>query len=325
MGTPEALDLAAIDLLGAGPALGGAQHDHGPVAAGRLAGAARLVLEGADLRVAGVHGRRHLLMHGHRVVALDEVGRPPVAAHQLRQLLLGDAREQRRVVDLVAVEMKDRQHRPVADGVQELAGVPGGGQGPGLGLAVTDRDRHQEVRVVEGGPEGVGDGVAELAALVDGAGGLRRAVGADAAGEGELLEEGLHALLVLALVGVDLRVGAFQIDRGQHAGCAVAGAREEDRLLLVGVDDPVEVHVHERQAGARAPVAEEPLLDVRFLEGLAQQRIVEQIDHARREIVAGAPVGVDLGQHVGGEWSSRRRLPRAGQTWLFSSIGGVGD
>ena len=49
------------------------------------------------------------------IVAFDEVRRPAVALEQVFQLLVRDAREHRRVVDLVAVEMKDRQHRAVAD------------------------------------------------------------------------------------------------------------------------------------------------------------------------------------------------------------------
>ena len=95
MGAPEALDLLAVDVFRTGPALGAAQDDHGPVAAGRLGGAlgAGVLLEGADLGVAGIQGRRHLLVHLHRVAALDEVGRPAVAPHQHLQLIVGDACE----------------------------------------------------------------------------------------------------------------------------------------------------------------------------------------------------------------------------------------
>ena len=192
----------------------------------------------------------------------DEVGRPAVALEQVLQLLVGDARQQRRVVDLVAVEMQDRQHRAVADGIEKLVGMPRRRQRPGLGFAVADHHRHQQVRIVEGGAEGVRDAVAELAALVDGARRLRRAVAADAAGEGEFLEELAHALLVLALVRIDLRVGALQIDRRQHARRAVARAGQEDRVEVVLVDQAVEVNVGEAQAGTRAPVPEQAQLDV---------------------------------------------------------------
>src|SRR5699024_1898484 len=98
-----------------------------------------------------------------------------------------------------------------AFGVQELVGLPAGGQGAGFGLAVAHGDRGDQVGVVKHRAEGVGDGVAQLAALVDGTGGLRRNVAGDAAGEGKLLEQAAHALLVPADVGVDLGVGAVQV------------------------------------------------------------------------------------------------------------------
>ncbi|CAM5598775.1 hypothetical protein SCYAM73S_07694 [Streptomyces cyaneofuscatus] len=78
------------------------------------------------------------------------------------------------------------------DGVEELVGVPGRGERPSLRLAVADHAGDEEVRVVEGGAVGVGEGVAEFAALVDGAGGLRGDVAGHAAGEGELLEQPSH-------------------------------------------------------------------------------------------------------------------------------------
>ena len=74
--------------------------------------------------------------------------------------------------------------------------MPAGGQRAGLGLAVADDAGDQQVRVVEGGSVGVAQGVAQLAALVDGAGRLRRHVAGNPAREAELAEEGLHPVLV---------------------------------------------------------------------------------------------------------------------------------
>jgi hypothetical protein len=96
----------------------------------------------------------------------------PVADEQRLQLLAADAGQERGVVDLVAVEVQDRQHRPVADRVEELVAVPARGEGAGFGLAVPDHGEGDQVRVVEDRPVGVGDAVAQLAALVDAAGGF---------------------------------------------------------------------------------------------------------------------------------------------------------
>ena len=99
--------------------------------------------------------RGHRLVHAVRVGALDEVRRVAVAAEQVLQLLVRDAGKDGRVVDLVAVEVQDRQHGAVADRVEELVRVPGGRQRTGFRLAVADHDRDDQVRVVEGRPKGV--------------------------------------------------------------------------------------------------------------------------------------------------------------------------
>ena len=134
-------------------------------------------------------GGGHGLVHGVVVGAFDEIGRPAVAAHQALEFVVRDAREKRRVVDLVSVEMEDGQHRAVARGVEELVDVPGGGERAGFGFAVADHGGDDEFGIVEGRAASVREDVAELSAFVDGAGGLGRAVAADSAGERELPEE----------------------------------------------------------------------------------------------------------------------------------------
>src|SRR5215472_18795128 len=95
--------------------------------------------------------------------------------------------------------------------------MPGGGQRPGLRLAVAHHAGNDELWVVEGGAIGVREAVAELASLVNGARRLRGDVRADVPGKRELLEELLQPLGVLALVGIDLGVRAFEVRRAEHA------------------------------------------------------------------------------------------------------------
>ena len=102
------------------------------------------------------------------------------AAEEVVQLLVGDAGEDRRVGDLVAVEVQDRQDDAVGARVDELVGLPAGGQRAGLGFAVTDDARDEEARVVHDRAVGVRQGVAQLAAFVDGARRLRSEVGRNA-------------------------------------------------------------------------------------------------------------------------------------------------
>jgi hypothetical protein len=259
-------------------------------------------------------------VHHLGVAALDEARRPAVALEEALQLLVRDAGEDGGVVDLVAVEVEHRQHRAVADRIEELVRVPGGGQRPGLGLAIAHHWNHQRVRIVEGGAEGMRDAVAELAPFVDRSRRLRRAVAADPSGERELLEELEHPLGVLALVRIDLRVGALQIDRSEDAGSSVAGAGQEDRVEVVLVDQPVEMGPDEAQSRARAPVSQEALLDVLRLQRLAQERIGAQVDHPGGEVAAGAPEGVHVVQLVGGEAVRVRGRGRHDSSFLKRAV-----
>ena len=146
----------AVDLFRAGPALGRAEDDHRPeralleaVGARRRSGS--IVNLGDDL----VERGGHQLVHRLGIVALDEIGLVAVAAEQLVQFLVADARQHRRVGDLVAVEVQDRQHGAVVDGIEELVRVPTGGQRAGLRLAVADDAGDDQIGIVEGGAVGV--------------------------------------------------------------------------------------------------------------------------------------------------------------------------
>src|ERR1700730_5286711 len=108
--------------------------------------------------------------------------------------------------------------------------------------------------------------VAQFAAFVDGAGSLGSDVAREAAGKRELLEQALHALFVLSDVGVDLRVGAFEVGVGDNSGAAVARSTNVNCVEIVGFDNAVEVSVDEIQAGRGAPVTEQPRLGVLELE-----------------------------------------------------------
>ena len=306
--TPGVLGLLAVDELRAGPALGGLEDDHRVLGTGGLAGK-RAPLDVADLV------EDLLEQGGEATVDRDdalvvEAGREGVgvvahAAEELVALLVGDAREDRRVGDLVAVEVQHRQDDAVGERVQQLVGLPGRGKRAGLGLAVADDREREEARVVENRAVGVGERVAELAALVDGAGGLGREVAGDAAGVGELAEELLEAGLVVGDVGTDLAIGAVKQRLRGARRSAVARPHEEHDALAVVVDEAVDMAHQEVQARGGAPVADETVLDVLaaevadvtagVLEVGAHQRVAAQVDLADGHVVGSTPVLVDPG------------------------------
>ncbi len=330
--SPGPLGGQPVDELRPGPPLGALEDDHRPCGPGGVAGLARVLLDGGDLGDHRVERLRHQLVHLRRVVARDPVHLVPVALEQRGELLLGDARQHRGVGDLVPVEVKDRQHRPVGHGVQKLVGMPPGGERAGLRLTVADDAGDEQVGVVESGAIGVGERVTEFAALVDGTGGLRRHVGRDAARERELAEERAHPVLVLGDVRVDLAVGALEIGVGHRGGAAVPGPDHVDGVEVPVADHAVHVRVDEVEPRGRPPVAEQTGFDVLRTQPLPEQRVVEQVDLTDREIVRRPPVGVDEGEivvgegacgsHVGGRLG-HRAPPMGGSPPVWLAVGRI--
>jgi hypothetical protein len=81
----------------------------------------------------------------------------------------------------------------------------------------------------------------------------------------------------------------------------VARSPNGDHVEVALPDDPVQMRVDEVEAGRRPPVAEEPRLDVLRLERLAQERVGHEVDLPDRQVVGGAPVGVDRPEAIGSE------------------------
>ncbi len=153
--------------------------------------------------------------------------------------------------------------------------MPRGCERAGFGFTVSHDAGHDEIRIVEGGAIGVRESIAQLPALVDRARSFGRGMAGDAPRKRELLKEISHALFVLGNVRVELAVAPFQIGVGHHAGPPVPRAADIDHVQIVFFDHPVEVDVNEVQARRRAPVAEQPRLDMLEFERLPQQRVVK--------------------------------------------------
>ena len=140
MRAERAFDLLAVHYLRPGPAFRRAQDDHRP-ASGACVNPFVRARRSESSRISSndrVQRRRHQLVHRLRIVAFDEVRLVAVAAEQLRQLLVADAREHRRAGDLVAVQMQDRQHRAVARRIQKLVRMPARRERAGLRFAIAD-------------------------------------------------------------------------------------------------------------------------------------------------------------------------------------------
>ena len=207
---------------------------------------------------------------------------------------MGHAAKNGRIADFIAVQVQDGQNSTVTDRVQELVGLPRSRQRAGLSFTVAHGAGHDQVGVIEGGTKGMSDGVTQLAALVDGTRSLGCNVGGNAAGEGELFEQFLHALFVTADVGVDLRIGAVQIGVGHKEVAAMTRTGDQHHILIVLLDDAVQVDIHKVLSGHGAPVTDDLLFHIVTGQRTAKQRIVQQVELAGCQIVRRTPVGIDF-------------------------------
>lgn len=61
------------------------------------------------------------------------------------------------VVDLVSIQVQDRQNGAISDWIQELGAVPACRERASLGFSIADHCQRDEVRVVKHGSEGMRD------------------------------------------------------------------------------------------------------------------------------------------------------------------------
>src|SRR5215470_8954067 len=132
----------------------------------------------------------------------------------------------------------------------------------GFGLAVANHAGDDELGVIERGAVGMGKTVAELAPFIDRARRLGRHVARNTARKRELSEQPFHPLLVLRYVRVDLAVRALEVGVRHQTWAAVAWPGDKDHVEVVLLDDAIEMDVDEVEPRSRAPVPEQPWLDV---------------------------------------------------------------
>src|SRR4051812_18866469 len=97
----------------------------------------------------------------------------------------------------------------------------------------------------------------------------------------------------------------------------MAWSSQENHIQVIFFDQPIQVNVCERESRARAPVSEEPVLNVFRFERFFQQRIVLQINHAETQEITSPPVSVNITQLV-----CAQRFPlNGGSGWAVSAEG----
>src|SRR5271155_3849654 len=96
-------------------------------------------------------------------------------------------------------------------------------------------------------------------------------------------------------------ITAFKIGVGVERGAAMPGPRDVNEVRIMRLDEPVEMNVDEVLPRRRAPVSEQPWLDLLRFERLSQQGVFKEINLADTQIVSCAPIAVHLVEHFRGE------------------------
>src|ERR1700733_10668672 len=112
--------------------------------------------------------------------------------------------QNRRVCDLVTIQVKYWKHRAVADRIEKFVRVPARSQRPCLRFTIAHYHSHNQIGIIERRSKPMRQAVSQLASFVDRTRSLRCAMAPDPAGERKLFEELLHPHQILALVRIDL-------------------------------------------------------------------------------------------------------------------------
>ena len=126
------------------------------------------------------------------------------------------------------------------------------------------------------------------------AGSLRGHVARNTTGKRKLAEQLAHAVFGLLDAGIHLGIRAVEPRVRDHPRPTVSGPCNIERRDLALSDDSIEMGVDEVEARRRSPVAEQSRFDVLSHERLAEQRIVNQIDLADRQVVRGPPPRIEV-------------------------------
>ena len=170
------------------------------------------------------------------------------------QISIAVAPQHGRAGNLVPIQMQNGKHRSIANRVEKLDALPGTLQRPCFCLAIANNRRNNQVWIIKSGPKGVGEDVAEFSSFMDGAWSRHADVTWHASRRRELAKEQVHPLGILRHLGIDFRVGAFEIDIREERRSTMSWAGQVDHVHVMILDEPVEVDIDEAETWRCPPM-----------------------------------------------------------------------
>ena len=117
VGQEVAFDPLSVHDLRAGPAFGSPKNDHRPYRTGVVIVFPGMLLDFLNPFDDLVHGLSHAPVHRHGIIAFHKVGLPAAAMEEVYDFLVAHTRKDRRIGDLIAVQMQNGKNRTVSDGI----------------------------------------------------------------------------------------------------------------------------------------------------------------------------------------------------------------
>ncbi len=182
-----------------------------------------------------------------RCPTLNNIGCVAIAPEQGFKLFAANAGQNRRVSNLIAIEVQNRQYSAITRWVNKFVRVPGSSQGAGFRFTIADHTGDNRLGIIESYAVGMGKAVAQLATLMNRARGFGGAVAADTPREGKLFKEAAHAFGIGGDIGINLAVSTLKVDRCEHPRRTVTRPRHVDNIEIVFADQAIEVNVAEAE------------------------------------------------------------------------------
>src|SRR5882724_3964276 len=99
------------------------------------------------------------------------------------------------VRNLVTIQVQDRKHRAIANGIEKFVRMPTGRQWPCLSLTIADHAARDEIGIVKHRAVSMHQRITQLSSFMNRARRFRRDVTGDSAGKGKLPEQLSHPFL----------------------------------------------------------------------------------------------------------------------------------
>ena len=282
---PRALGLLAINVRRASPALRGAEDDHWIVRTGCVTcGCASL--DSTDLVKDSLKQSCEATVDG-CVILVVKASNKVVwmiahATEELVALTVGNTSKNGWVSNLVAVEVQDWENNTIGQWVHKLVGLPRSCKWAGLCLAVADNSNCKQGWVVQNSAVCVGQSVAQLAALVDGAWGFRCIVGRNSARIREAAEELLKTLFIVSDKWIGLTIRAVKQGLCSTCRSTVTRAHEKDGVLIMVADKAINMAKQEVQTWGGSPVANQAVLHILARKTVFHKRVTAKINLTNR-------------------------------------------